>query len=150
VSRRLRGLAAAAVAASAILTFAARAGAQGDPAGTATSTGAPSTAPTSTAAPAAASVPDDPVGITTSTLPEDNSEVGRIIPLPDSGREPSDPGDRGGWQQVALFFAICAVIVGIGAYVWWRGRRNRARLRAEGLDRVEWARSHGGDVRSGQ
>jgi hypothetical protein len=90
---------------------------------------------------------EDPVGITTTTLPEDDSELGRIIPLPNSGREPTSPGERGGWQQVTLFFAICAVIVGIGVYLWWRSRRSRAQLRARGLDRVEWARSHGGDVR---
>jgi hypothetical protein len=138
VSQPLRGLVAAAAAAVAVVAFATGAGAQDDPAGTVASTVAP-----------ASSVADEPVGITTSTLPEDDGEVGRIIPLPNSGREPSDPGDRGGWQQATLFFAICAVIVAIGAYLWWRSRRNRARLQAEGLDRVEWARSHGGDVRRG-
>jgi hypothetical protein len=139
VRRPLRGLATAAAAAVAVLAFATGAGAQDDPAGTVVAT----------VAPAASSVPDEPAGITTSTLPEDDGEVGRIIPLPNSGREPSDPGDRGGWQQATLFFAICAVIGAIGVYVWWRSRRNRARLRGEGLDRVEWARSHGGDVRRG-
>jgi hypothetical protein len=138
VSLPLRRLVAAVAGAVAVLAFATAAGAQDDPAGTGTSTVAP-----------AADVPGEPVGITTSTLPADNSEVGRIIPLPNSGREPSDPGDRGGWQQATLFFAICAVIVAIGTYVWWRGRRNRARLRDEGIDRVQWARSHGGDVREG-
>lgn len=97
----------------------------------------------------ALSLQEDPAGegATTTTLSEGDSDLGRIIPLPDSGREPDSAGDRGGWQQIALFFAICAVIVGIGVYIWWRGRRNRNALRAEGLDRTEWARTHGGDVR---
>ena len=92
---------------------------------------------------------DQPAGedATTTTLPEGDSDLGRIIPLPDSGHEPDSAGDRGGWQQVGLFFVICAVIIGIGVYIWWRGRRNRNALRAEGLDRVQWARTHGGDVR---
>ncbi len=93
---------------------------------------------------------DQPAGegaTTTTTLPEGDSDLGRIIPLPNSGHEPDSAGDRGGWQQVGLFFAICAVIICIGVYIWWRGRRNRNALRAEGLDRVEWARTHGGDVR---
>lgn len=135
------------LAASVVLLGAGVAGAQdrGTPDAAADATTTDSSPTTAEVQPAV----EEPVGVTTTTLPEDDSELGRIIPLPNSGREPTSPGDRGGWQQVTLFFAICAVIIGIGAYVWWRGRRNRAQLRARGVDRVEWARSHGGDVRDG-
>jgi hypothetical protein len=105
------------------------------------------TVPSAGAGAGAGAGADDPVGVTTTTLPEESGELGRIIPLPNTGHEPTSPGDRGGWQQVTLFFAICGVIIAIGVYVWWRSRRTRARLHAEGLDRVEWARAHGGDVR---
>lgn len=86
-------------------------------------------------------------GVTTTTLPEGEGDVGRIIPLPDSGRAPESPGDRGGWQQVTLFFVICLVILAMAVYVWRRSRCNRARLGSDGLDRVSRARHHGGDVR---
>jgi len=85
---------------------------------------------------------------TTTTLPEDNSDLGRIIPLPNSGHKPIDAGDRGGWQQITLFFAICAVIIGIAAFVWLRSRRARAQRRAAGHDPVAMAKAHGGDVRA--
>ncbi|MCP4436354.1 MAG: hypothetical protein GY812_12790 [Actinomycetia bacterium] len=89
----------------------------------------------------------DDAPVTTSTLPESNADIGRIIPLPNSGQEPQDPGDPGGWQQVALFFLVCAVILAMAGWVIWRGRVNRARRREAGLDRVEVARRAGGDVR---
>jgi hypothetical protein len=85
--------------------------------------------------------------IITTTLPLSNSDLGRIIPLPNSGAEPEDPGDRGGWQQVGLFVLVCVVILAMGAFVWWRSRVARARRSAEGLDPVTVARERGGDVR---
>jgi hypothetical protein len=39
-----------------------------------------------------------------------------IIPQPGDGHAPDDPGEPGGWEQVALFFALVtalAVIVGL-------------------------------------
>jgi len=49
-----------------------------------------------------------------------------IIPLPNSGRAPATPGDRGGWQQQVLFFSICgAILVGIG--LMWRESRVKRR-----------------------
>lgn len=86
-------------------------------------------------------------GVTTSTLPESDGDLGEIIPEPNSGAEPTSPGDRGGWQQLALFVLVCVTIVGIGVFVWWRSRVARDRRRAEGHDRVAYARTHGGDVR---
>ena len=93
----------------------------------------------------AAPTQDEPV--TTSTLPESNADLGRIIKLPDSGQEPQEAGDRGGWQQIALFFLVCAVILAMAGWVIWRGRINRRRRREAGLGRVEVARRTGGDVR---
>ena len=87
-------------------------------------------------------------GVTTSTLPESNTEFGRIIPAPNSGAEPEDPGDPGGWQQLALFVLVCAVILGMGAWVWWRSRIRRQRRREAGEDPVEVAKRRGGDVRT--
>ncbi len=97
------------------------------------------------------SVPDtssNPSIVTTSTLPESNAEFGRIIPVPNSGTEPEDPGDRGGWQQLALFVLVCGVILAMGAWVWWRSRIRRDRRRAAGGDPVEVAKREGGDVRA--
>ncbi len=85
--------------------------------------------------------------IITTTLPEANGDLGRIIPLPNSGVEPAGPGDRGGWQQLALFIMVCMVIVGMGVFVWWRSRKARYTRRAAGHDRVAMAKAHGGDVR---
>ena len=96
----------------------------------------PNTTPPTTAAP-----------IITTTLPESNADIGRIIPLPNSGVEPEEPGDRGGWQQISLFLMVCLVIVGMGVFGWWRSRIARDRRRAEGHDPVAVAREHGADVR---
>ena len=52
-----------------------------------------------------------------------------IIPRPNSGRAPSDPGERGGWMQEALFFAMCAAIVLMAGLVW---RDSRKKRRAQG------------------
>jgi hypothetical protein len=86
--------------------------------------------------------------VTTSTLPESNADLGRIIPAPNSGAEPEDPGDPGGWQQLALFVLVCVVILAMGAWVWWRSRIRRERRRAAGEDPVEVAKREGGDVRA--
>ncbi|MEZ5238665.1 MAG: hypothetical protein R2716_06850 [Microthrixaceae bacterium] len=83
---------------------------------------------------------------TTTTLPS-GGEIGNILPRPNSGREPQTPGDPGGSQQVMLFFAICAAILGITGFVYWRSRVARARRAAAGRDPVTVARQSGGDVR---
>ena len=56
-----------------------------------------------------------------------------IIPDPSQGRAPEDPGDPGGWQQLALFGLLAASLVGIGVVVFRGGKRsqaNRARWHA--------------------
>lgn len=86
--------------------------------------------------------------VTTSTLPESNTEFGRIIPSPNSGAEPDDPGDPGGWQQLALFVLVCVVILAMGVWVWWRSRIRRDRRRAAGEDPIDVAKREGADVRA--
>lgn len=86
-------------------------------------------------------------GATTTTLPTDNRSLGDIIPTPNSGSEPEDPGDRGGWLQVTLFFAILATIIGIAVAVWWQSKRARQRREAAGTDPVALAKGRGEGVR---
>ncbi len=86
--------------------------------------------------------------VVTTTLPESDSQFGRIIPKPNSGVEPQSPGDRGGWEQTGLFFLICAVIAAMALFVWWRSRVARTRRLAAGHDPVAEARLHGADVRA--
>lgn len=57
-----------------------------------------------------------------------------IIPKPNSGTAPEKPGDRGGWEQLALMGLILVALVGIGVIVakggGARARANRAAWRA--------------------
>lgn len=84
-------------------------------------------------------------GQTTSTFPIDNRSFGDIVPEPNTGVAPQDPGDPGGWLQVSLFFLVCAAILVIVGLVWWTSRRARDRRRAAGLDdaRIAAARNVG-------
>lgn len=101
----------------------------------------------------AAGAQDQPDAPTTSLVPETTStlptggDLGNILPRPNTGREPETPGDPGGSLQVALFFALCFTIAGMGTFVWWRSRRARATRAAQGRDPVAVATTHGGDVR---
>jgi hypothetical protein len=54
-------------------------------------------------------------------------ETPGIIPQPNSGRAPRDPGDRGGWWQEALFFSICAALLAMAGLVWRDSRKQRRR-----------------------
>jgi len=58
-----------------------------------------------------------------------------IIERPNSGTKPTNPGDPGGWEQLAVLGGIIVVLSGI-AYVAFRGgaqaRANRAKWRAAG------------------
>lgn len=65
---------------------------------------------------------------TTTTMPRPDGGVpGNIIPRPNSGTAPEDPGDRGGWEQWALLVAIVAALAAIVALVVGESRRKRAR-----------------------
>ena len=52
---------------------------------------------------------------------------GDIIPQPETGQAPDDPGDRGGGLQIALFVAIVAGVGAIVAIVVRESRRSRDR-----------------------
>jgi len=84
---------------------------------------------------------------TTTTQPVDDQDFGEIIPRPNSGRPPEHPGDRGGWQQLALFFVILAAIAAIAVAVWWSSRRARRRREAEGTDPLSLAKARGEGLR---
>lgn len=60
-------------------------------------------------------------------LERDLSECISSNPLPGCGREPTSPGDRGGWQQLLLF----GIMMGGIATIFWRiSRAVRARDRS--------------------
>jgi hypothetical protein len=70
--------------------------------------------------------PAPTAGASTTTVPVDQGDRS-VIPDPNTGREPTDPGDRGGWAQLVLFGVMaagCAVIFG---RVLWAGHQ-RSRL----------------------
>ena len=50
-----------------------------------------------------------------------------VIPAPNSGREPTDAGDRGGWAQLVLFGIMAAGSAVIFGRVLWAGHQ-RSRL----------------------
>jgi hypothetical protein len=58
--------------------------------------------------------------------PEPGAPDQDIIPLPNSGREPTDAGDRGGPLQIGVFVAIVVGLGGIGALAVRDARRGRA------------------------
>lgn len=49
-----------------------------------------------------------------------------IIPKPGEGTAPDRPGDRGGWEQLALLGVIVVAVGGIATYIIRSGRRTRA------------------------
>ncbi len=55
------------------------------------------------------------------------AEIPHSIQRPNTGTPPTDPGDRGGWLQGAIFFIICAGVVVIGVLVVRESRKARAR-----------------------
>ena len=67
---------------------------------------------------------------------------------PNCGIPPQSPTDPGGWLQLSLFYLICAAVVGMVGFVWWRSRVARNERRAAGLDPLTLARERGQD--SGQ
>ncbi len=79
--------------------------------------------------------------------PVSECSPGDIVRRPDCGIPPESPTDPGGWLQVSLFYLICAAVVGLIAFVWWRSRVARNERRAAGLDPVDVARARGQGVR---
>ncbi len=75
---------------------------------------------------------------------------GNIVRPPYCGQEPESRDDPGGWLQVTLFFLVCAVVVGMVAFVWWRSRVARRERTAAGLDPVSVARRSGRGLRPGE
>lgn len=80
--------------------------------------------------------------------PVSDCSPGHIVRKPNCGIPPESPTDPGGWLQLSLFYLICAAVVGIVAFVWWRSRVARNERRAAGLDPLTLARERGQD--SGQ
>jgi len=64
---------------------------------------------------------------------------GHIIPQPNSGREPTDAGDRGGALQVALFFVIVAGVAGLGGLAYRDVRKAQRRRAAEASSQASGA-----------
>ena len=77
-------------------------------------------------APAAAQTPEPPL-TTGSSVPDAGQGVPPIIPRPNSGEAPDDPGDRGGWQQLAVLGVVIGGLGLIGVLVVRDARRKRAR-----------------------
>jgi len=75
---------------------------------------------------------------------------GNIVRPPYCGQEPESRDDPGGWLQVTLFFLVCAVVIGMVAFVWWRSRVARRERTAAGLDPVSVARRSGRGLRPGE
>jgi hypothetical protein len=84
------------------------------------------------------------------TLQGSDCGPGNIVRPAYCGEEPESKDDPGGWLQVSLFFIVCAVVVGIGGFVWWRSRVIRRERRAAGLDPEDVARRSGAGLRPGE
>ena len=71
----------------------------------------------------------DPTATTGVTIdPGDKENLGRSIPLPNTGHAPKDPGDRGGWKQTLV---LVLIVGGLGTVVLLAVRDAR-RKRASG------------------
>jgi hypothetical protein len=79
--------------------------------------------------------------------PVSDCSPGHIVRKPGCGVPPESPTDPGGWLQVSLFYLICAAVVGIVVWVWWRSRVARQERTAAGLDPLSLAKARGQGVR---
>ena len=68
--------------------------------------------------------PDDGTG---NGPPRSEPRAPRIIERPEEGRAPEQPGDPGGWQQLALLGLIVAGLGTVTLLVWRSSRRARSR-----------------------
>ena len=83
----------------------------------------------------AANVKEGPRQDTQGQLTEEGGAKPHIIPRPNDGHRPTNNGDRGGWEQLALMGLIMGSMAGIGVVVFYGGRKaraNRALWRAAG------------------
>ena len=64
--------------------------------------------------------PDDGTGTST---PRSEPWAPRIIERPEEGRGPEQPGDPGGWQQLALLGVVVAGLGTVTVLVWRSSRR---------------------------
>ncbi len=94
--------------------------------------------------------PPTTLGADAGTIQGSDCGPGNIVRPPYCGEEPASRDDPGGWLQVSLFFVVCAVIIGIGGFVWWRSRVIRSERRAAGLDPEDVARRAGQGMRPGE
>jgi len=51
--------------------------------------------------------------------------LGNIIGSPEAGPDPEDPGDRGGWAQLALAGILAGAVLFIGSRILAESRRGR-------------------------
>ena len=70
-----------------------------------------------------AAYPDDGTGNGT---PRSEPRAPRIIERPEEGRAPEQPGDPGGWQQLALLGLVVAGLGTVTLLVWRSSRRARS------------------------
>jgi hypothetical protein len=76
---------------------------------------------------AAAAAPAEDAPVTTVTEPDEPLEGDDIIPLPNSGREPTEAGDRGGVLQVLVLVLIVGGVAAIVGLIARESRRARSR-----------------------
>ncbi len=50
-----------------------------------------------------------------------------ILPRPNSGAAPTNPGDPGGWAQLLLFTVIIGGLLVVGFLAWRSSKRARAK-----------------------
>jgi hypothetical protein len=60
------------------------------------------------------------------TKAETASTRPRIITRPEDGVAPEQPGDPGGWEQLALLGMIVVGVAAVGGFVWRASREARA------------------------
>jgi hypothetical protein len=80
-----------------------------------------------------------PSPLTTSTVPgqDGGPPIPRIIPLPNSGQAPQDPGDRGGWLQVSLFWFVLGALGVLALLIYRDGHRKKRKAAAARAARAE-------------
>ena len=70
--------------------------------------------------------PDDGSGHSEDNRAASATTQPRIITRPEDGVGPEEPGDPGGWQQLALLGGLVIAIGTVGLLVWRSSRKARA------------------------